>query len=33
MTLAARKLHESLIRAAKAMLVAWEKWLQEQTDK
>lgn len=31
MTLATKKLHESLIRLAKGMLTAWEEWLKTQT--
>jgi hypothetical protein len=30
---ATRTLHETLIRAAKAMIAAWEKWLRAQQEK
>lgn len=30
MNLATRTLHEALIRAAKTMIAAWEKWLKAQ---
>jgi len=32
MTPATRRLHEQLIRLAKGMLLAWEKWLTAQPD-
>ena len=30
MSKSTRALHEALIRAAKGMIAAWEKWLSEQ---
>lgn len=33
MTPATRALHESLIRAAKGMIAAWERWLKDTATK